>query len=236
MPGAAAAPRTGSVRAPDGTPLKEVVGGVERFKDSNLIDRLPLVHPSKTPPEFGTVSRGTSRWLDFNGVALRLRDDTGLAPPLFTDGVNGTYNALVGVPPGKDGQVVVEGSTKDAQFVKNAGFFDPGFGWAEAGGQGSRAVLEVRSFEAAYVHGLWHLDFHHGSRKVLSRTGAWARPLLLGVLDDRSRDALLERFRPECKAEGAKVKELGGLCVVGTERRLSSHNNSCYPRQRPTPP
>ena len=52
-----------------------------------------------------------------------------------------------------------------------------------------REHLEVRSFEAAYVHGLWHLDFHHGSRKVLSRTGAWVGPLLLGVLDDRSRVA-----------------------------------------------
>jgi transposase InsO family protein len=49
--------------------------------------------------------------------------------------------------------------------------------------------LEVRSFEAEYVHGLWHLDFHHGSRKVLSRIGAWGRPRLLGVLDDRSRVA-----------------------------------------------
>jgi len=37
------------------------------------------------------------------------------------------------------------------------------------------------------VHGLWHVDFHHGSCKVLTRTGAWARPLRLGVLDDRSR-------------------------------------------------
>jgi transposase InsO family protein len=52
-----------------------------------------------------------------------------------------------------------------------------------------REHLEVRSFEAEYVHGLWHLDFHHGSRKVLSRTGAWVRPLVLGVLDDRSRVA-----------------------------------------------
>jgi len=52
-----------------------------------------------------------------------------------------------------------------------------------------REHLEVRSFEAGYVHGLWHLDFHHGSRKVLSRTGAWSRPRLLGVLDDRSRVA-----------------------------------------------
>ena len=50
-----------------------------------------------------------------------------------------------------------------------------------------RERLEVRSFEVQYVHGLWHLDFHHGSCKVLTRTGAWMRPLLLGVLDDRSR-------------------------------------------------
>ena len=50
-----------------------------------------------------------------------------------------------------------------------------------------RERLEVRSFEVEYVHGLWHLDFHHGSRKVLTRTGAWGRPRLLGVLDDRSR-------------------------------------------------
>ena len=46
---------------------------------------------------------------------------------------------------------------------------------------------EVRSFEAEYVHGLWHLDFHHGSLKVLTPQGEWVTPLLLGVLDDRSR-------------------------------------------------
>ena len=50
-----------------------------------------------------------------------------------------------------------------------------------------REQLEVRSFEAEYVHGLWHLDFHQGSRKVLTLTGDWLTPHLLGVLDDRSR-------------------------------------------------
>jgi putative transposase len=50
-----------------------------------------------------------------------------------------------------------------------------------------REQLEVRSFEAEYVHGLWHLDFHQGSRKVLTPAGAWLTPHLLGVLDDRSR-------------------------------------------------
>lgn len=47
--------------------------------------------------------------------------------------------------------------------------------------------LEVRSYEAEYVHGLWHLDFHNGSKKVLTPRGELAVPLLLGILDDRSR-------------------------------------------------
>ena len=35
--------------------------------------------------------------------------------------------------------------------VHYAGFFDPGFGDPEAGGQGARAVLEVRSFEVPFI-------------------------------------------------------------------------------------
>jgi putative transposase len=46
---------------------------------------------------------------------------------------------------------------------------------------------EVRSYENPYVNGLWHLDFHHGSLRVLLERGQWAYPLLLGVLDDHSR-------------------------------------------------
>jgi len=47
--------------------------------------------------------------------------------------------------------------------------------------------FEVRSFEVDHVSALWHLDFHHGSRRVLTRNGTWAKPMLLGVIDDRSR-------------------------------------------------
>jgi putative transposase len=47
--------------------------------------------------------------------------------------------------------------------------------------------LEVRSFEVDHVNALWHLDFHHASRKVLGRAGHWVKPLLLGIIDDRSR-------------------------------------------------
>jgi len=46
---------------------------------------------------------------------------------------------------------------------------------------------EVRSFEAEYVHGLWHLDFHAGSKKVLTPDGEWVIPQVLAILDDRSR-------------------------------------------------
>jgi putative transposase len=46
---------------------------------------------------------------------------------------------------------------------------------------------EVRGYESEYVNALWHLDFHHGSLRVLRPTGQWAYPLLLGVLDDHSR-------------------------------------------------
>jgi putative transposase len=46
---------------------------------------------------------------------------------------------------------------------------------------------EVRSYEAAYVNGLWHWDCHHGSRKVLTPRGEWQTPILFGALDDRSR-------------------------------------------------
>jgi putative transposase len=53
--------------------------------------------------------------------------------------------------------------------------------------QARREAREVRSYEAEYVGSLWHLDFHHGSLKVLTPTGQWVRPLALGILDDHSR-------------------------------------------------
>jgi transposase InsO family protein len=46
---------------------------------------------------------------------------------------------------------------------------------------------ETRSFEVSHVHGLWHLDFHQGSRALLTVDGEWHKPQLLGILDDRSR-------------------------------------------------
>jgi transposase InsO family protein len=50
-----------------------------------------------------------------------------------------------------------------------------------------RENREIRSFESEYVGSLWHLDFHHGSLKVVTGAGQWQRPIALGVLDDHSR-------------------------------------------------
>jgi transposase InsO family protein len=50
-----------------------------------------------------------------------------------------------------------------------------------------RQAREIRSFEADYVGSLWHLDFHHGSLKVLTSSGQWMHPIALGILDDHSR-------------------------------------------------
>ena len=46
---------------------------------------------------------------------------------------------------------------------------------------------ERRSFEVQYVHGLWHTDYHEGSRRVLLPSGQWHKCYLLAFLDDRSR-------------------------------------------------
>ena len=46
---------------------------------------------------------------------------------------------------------------------------------------------ETRSYESATVNGLWHLDFHEGSRLVLVPDGRLVKVDCLGVIDDRSR-------------------------------------------------
>ena len=50
-----------------------------------------------------------------------------------------------------------------------------------------RENREIRSYESEYTGSLWHLDFHHGSLKVITHAGQWQRPIALGILDDHSR-------------------------------------------------
>jgi transposase InsO family protein len=76
--------------------------------------------------------------------------------------------------------------------------------------------LEVRSFEVEHVSALWHLDFHHASRKVLTRTGVWVKPMLLGVIDDRSRLVCHLQWYLDETAESL----VHGLCQAFMKRGL----------------
>ena len=57
----------------------------------------------------------------------------------------------VTVPPDHAAEMVPYDTLVGEFRVHYAGFFDPGFGYSDAGGAGSRAVLEVRSHEVPFV-------------------------------------------------------------------------------------
>ncbi|MFT7463809.1 MAG: hypothetical protein ACI9EF_002157, partial [Pseudohongiellaceae bacterium] len=126
-------PMSVALNEPDGTPiLADPSGAGVAFEADNLIDRLPLIHPSLTASSFGTLSRGTSEWLDFTGAGLRQRSSVdGRSPPTF-QALNGTYHGSSGdsFPAAADGRVkigaAVAPSSIPAHFVVNAGFDDPG--------------------------------------------------------------------------------------------------------------
>jgi hypothetical protein len=109
---------------PSGELPKVELDGKLIFDPANLIRRLPVVHPDLTSPSFGVVSRGTSRWLDYNGVALRMRDAEGRPPPFF-ESFHGTFHGsqTKPVPTGKDGQVILDAKVagKPARYVFGAG-------------------------------------------------------------------------------------------------------------------
>jgi putative transposase len=85
---------------------------------------------------------------------------------------------------------------------------------------------EIRSYESEYVNALWHLDFHHGSLRVLRSGGQWAYPLLLGILDDHSRLGCHAQWY---LAEGAEELTHGlsqGFQKRGLPRALLTDNGS----------
>jgi dCTP deaminase len=57
----------------------------------------------------------------------------------------------VKVPPSHAAEMIAYDTLVGEFRVHYAGFFDPGFGHPDAGGEGSRAVLEVRSYEVPFV-------------------------------------------------------------------------------------
>jgi len=83
---------------------------------------------------------------------------------------------------------------------------------------------EVRSYEVEYVHGLWHLDFHHGSRKILGKDGRWHKPLLLAILDDHSRIVCHAQWYLDESAESLVHGFMQALQKRGLPRALMSDN------------
>ena len=85
---------------------------------------------------------------------------------------------------------------------------------------------EVRSYEAEYVQGLWHLDFHHGSRKIPTASGEWLRPILLAVLDDRSRLICHAQWFLDETAESLIHGLVQAILKRGLPRALLTDNGS----------
>ena len=85
---------------------------------------------------------------------------------------------------------------------------------------------EVRSYEIAHVLGLWHTDFHHGSKRVLLPDGTWVTPLLFGVIDDHSRVICHMQWYTDETSESF----VHGLCQAmqkrGLPRALMSDNGA----------
>jgi transposase InsO family protein len=85
---------------------------------------------------------------------------------------------------------------------------------------------ECRSFEVTHVHGLWHLDFHTGSRKVLTQRGEWKGAHLLGILDDRSRLSCHLQWYLDETAESLVHGLQQALAKRGRPRSLLTDNGS----------
>jgi len=90
----------------------------------------------------------------------------------------------------------------------------------------SREQREVRSYESEYVGGLWHLDFHHGSHKILTPAGEWVRPILLTILDDRSRLACHAQWYVSETAESLLHGLRQAFLKRGLPRALLTDNGS----------
>lgn len=85
---------------------------------------------------------------------------------------------------------------------------------------------EIRSYEVDHVNALWHLDFHHGSRKILGRDGKWYKPLLLAILDDRSRLICHAQWYMDETAETLVHGFMQALQKRALPRALMSDNGS----------
>jgi dCTP deaminase len=102
---------------------------------------------------------------------ISLRPSRGLVLDPADFYILATREAVV-VPPDHAAEMLASDTQVGEFRVHYAGFFDPGFGYDPAGGQGSRAVLEVRSRDVPFV-------LEHG------QTVGWLRYEKLAAKPDR---------------------------------------------------
>lgn len=168
-----------------GTPKRFGLSTIERWYYAALRDRDPLAALRRRPRKDSGVQRVMNaalqralraqhgahrRWsyqLHYDNLVVLVEQDSALAPmPSYTTVL---------------------------RFMKAAGLLrvrGPRRPRDTAGAERAASrleSLEVRSYEAEYVNGLWHADFHVGSRSVLLPSGEWVRPHLFCALDDHSR-------------------------------------------------
>ncbi len=75
---------------------------------------------------------------------------------------------------------------------------------------------EVRSFEVADVHQLWHVDFHAAPYALADAAGQWHTPVAMAVLDDHSRLCCHMQWYLAETAENL----IHGLCQAFAKRGL----------------
>ena len=88
------------------------------------------------------------------------------------------------------------------------------------------AHVEVRSYEAEFVGGLFHTDFHSGSLQVLLKDGSWVTPQLLAILDDKSRLCCHGQWYLAETAENFAHGFVQAVLKRGLPRALMSDNGS----------
>ena len=86
--------------------------------------------------------------------------------------------------------------------------------------------MEVRSYEASYVHALWHLDFHKGKLRIADSNGEWRTPIALCILDDCSRLCCHIQWYYHETAEVLQHGLLQAFMKRGLPRSLMTDNGS----------
>lgn len=141
--------RTPLVHAPDGGP--DIANGIAVSVDLKGTDASRLI---------GYKARRHTALIDVEKVGhydaeefwepIYNRNDEGLILNPDDFYILASREAVT-VPPDHAAEMVAYDTLVGEFRVHYAGFFDPGFGYAEAGGQGTRAVLEVRSHEVPFL-------------------------------------------------------------------------------------